>query len=255
MIDNQAIVSSILPSGVRHTAYAEVVSTNSTCLELARSGDDGNHWVSAEKQTSGKGSRGRSWDSLTGNLFASLLLKNPSEEKLLATLTFVASLAIRDLIVNLAPNRQVDVRLKWPNDVLLKGKKLSGILLENHQVKGDNMVIVGIGINVQSSPKEALFPAISLKEFGIKSVAPDLFFQLAQYMQNRLDQWDCGLGFENTKEDWLKHAAKLGEQVQVKQSNETLNGIFEGLSEDGRMLLKTANGQLKKISTADIFFA
>lgn len=244
----------MLPAGFSHTAFAQVDSTNAVCLDLAQQGDDGNHWITAVSQSAGKGSRGRSWDSLDGNLFASLLLKNPAEMKMLATLTFVTSLAIHDSVIAIAGNDKLDVKLKWPNDVLLNGKKLSGILLENHQVGGENMVIVGIGINVNRAPLSAMFPATSLSSVDIKTNSDAVFVELARAMQKRIEQWNKGLGFSSIKKDWLAHAARLGEQVQVKQHDKNLEGIFEGLSEDGRMLLKGNDGQTQKISTADVFF-
>ena len=155
-----------LPGGYRHQAFTDVSSTNTLCLEAAQNGDQGGLWITAERQVQGRGSRGRQWVSEPGNLYASLLLRAPGPDEKLHTLTFAASLAIRDAIYTLPDANSADVELKWPNDVLLNGRKTSGILLESHYVNEARFVIIGIGVNIRHFPSETLHPATSLKEAG-----------------------------------------------------------------------------------------
>ncbi|MFK7901233.1 MAG: biotin--[acetyl-CoA-carboxylase] ligase [Nitratireductor sp.] len=248
-----------LPKGYSRAHQQEVVSTNATCLNLAQAGGANGLWVTANQQKAGRGSRGRDWVSENGNLFASLLLTNPGEDKHLHTLTFVASLAILDAINSLNASSSNRVELKWPNDVLLNGKKVSGILLENHMLQQGRAIIVGIGINVVKFPNETLYPAISLQDAAIETDAESTFFALANSFAKRFEQWDAGEGFASIRADWLKSAAGLNTPIKVslsdKGTSKTITGMFEGLDENGMLLLLDGNGINHKISVADIFFA
>ena len=237
----------------------EVNSTSSVCLDEARDGQSGNLWITANTQLKGKGSRGREWVSDKGNLFTSLLLVEPSEIQFQPTLTFVTSLAIRDAILNVAHNTNQLVNLKWPNDVLINGKKVSGILLESHEVKKQRIVIIGIGMNVKNHPDYTLFPATSLHAENI-DCDRDLFFEaLAKMFDKRLQQWSKGAGFQSIREDWIKHAFGLDQMIEVKVPGQDTahaqKGIFKGINDDGLMLMEKQKGIITKISVADIFFA
>lgn len=243
----------------RHIALGEVISTNAECIEYARKSDAGNLWITAERQINGKGSRGRSWVSDKGNLYASLLLKDAGQAKWMHTLTFVASLAIRDAIFALDGAAHCDIKLKWPNDVLLNGKKTSGILLESHKIDGSQYVIIGIGVNIEHFPKETLYPATNLNAEGFDTT-PQTFVQLLSHaMAERLGQWKQGRGFDKTRNDWLAASAKLDELIEVKLpikgDRETLTGTFRGIDEQGLLLIEGAAGKMERISVADIFFA
>lgn len=248
-----------LPQGYNRAHQQEVVSTNATCLTMAEAGAANGLWITAASQKSGRGSRGREWVSSKGNLFASLLLIDPSSDEQLHTLTFVACLAIKDAIDQLNKDINNLVQLKWPNDVLLNGKKVSGILLENHLIQSRRAIIVGIGINVAVFPNETLYPATSLKDENIDCHSERVFEALAQAFAIRLKQWNEGLGFNAIRQDWLAHAAGLGKAIKVKfpkgRTPQELVGIFEGLDENGMLQLETSKGIIKKVSVADIFFA
>lgn len=247
-----------LPLGYSRAHQQEVVSTNATCLTMAEAGASNGLWITASSQKYGRGSRGREWVSSKGNLFASLLLIDPSADKQLHTLTFVACLAIKDAIEQLNKNANNLVQLKWPNDVLLNGKKVSGILLENHLIQSRRAIIVGIGINVTQFPQETLYPATSLSQENIDSHIEFVFEALSEAFANRLKQWNEGFGFETIRQDWLKQAAGLNEAIRVKfpkgRNPEELVGIFDGLDENGMLRLETSKGIIKKVSVADIFF-
>src|SRR2546426_2482581 len=117
-------------AGVRLIAHEVLGSTNSEALQLARHGERGPLWVTAERQSAGRGRRGRSWVSPPGNLYASLLLTDPASPEHWPELSFVAALAIHDAVVEAAAALKPQLAIKWPNDLLLSGKKFAGILIE-----------------------------------------------------------------------------------------------------------------------------
>ncbi|MFM2278806.1 MAG: hypothetical protein RLZZ444_1037, partial [Pseudomonadota bacterium] len=144
----------------RHVALDEVGSTNTYALEKARDGDPGLLWVTARRQTSGRGRRNRPWVSEPGNLYASLLLIDAvADLSSLAALPLAAALAVHDAVAaefTWAPER---VRIKWPNDILLDGKKLCGILLEGEKLpNGRHAVVIGCGVNIVHKPDTPLYP-------------------------------------------------------------------------------------------------
>jgi BirA family biotin operon repressor/biotin-[acetyl-CoA-carboxylase] ligase len=249
----------LLSGGYRHLAFEDVGSTNSLCVEAAENGDQGNLWITGVRQLQGRGSRGRQWVSEAGNLYASLLLRNPGPLEKLHTLTFVASLAIRDAINRIAQTGKASVELKWPNDVLLNGKKTSGILLESHQINGERYIVIGIGINIEHFPQETLYPATSLLAEGIVSSPADFILLLNEAMAERLAQWDKAEGFASIRTDFLSAASNLGKNIEVKIPSkgvvETRMGKFSGIDEQGLLLLEGSNGKMERISVADIFFA
>ena len=253
------ISSILLPEGFRHEALGEVQSTNLTCLERARDGDPGNLWITAQRQSTGKGSRGRGWVSEEGNLYASLLLKEPGPAGSLHTLTFVASLAIRDCLLALNGAGLLRITLKWPNDVLVNGGKIAGILLESHVLGGSRYVIIGIGINAAHHPQQTLYPATSLKDEGITVSLEELLQHLARAVANRFRQWDGGQGIAKIRSDWLAAAQGIGEMIEIRMpasgGEKVLTGRFEGIDENGLLILGGAGGRREHISVADIFFA
>jgi len=251
----------VLPPGFRHLQLDETGSTNTECLELARAGEAGGLWVTARRQLSGRGSRGRNWVSEPGNLYSSLLLDAPWPLASLSQLTYVASLALRDALIEAAApfSTLPDFRLKWPNDVLADGEKTAGILLESHAVGDRRIVICGIGTNVRHYPSETLHPATSLLEKGIDTEPEILFSRLARTFANRLLEWNSGDGFATTRRDWQDAAMGLGRKAKVvlptRDGQRTIAGTLLGIDETGVMSMRREDGSVEKITTADIFFA
>lgn len=245
-----------MPDDYRHIELDSTNSTNTECINHALDGDSGNLWITAKTQTEARGSRGRDWQSEEGNLFASLLLVEPAERGhavVLSGLTFVASLA---LLWSIKENtKDIDVKLKWPNDVLLNGKKCAGILLESQNINGATAVVIGIGVNCVSHPSNTNYPATNLEREGISLSAGQLFVSLATHMDGFLKQWDRGRNFGEIRNLWLKHAVGPGKPIIVKvpgKPDET--GIFETIDESGFLILNQKNSGRKRISAADIFF-
>lgn len=238
-------------AGARHIVYETLGSTNAEALALARTGERGPLWISARSQSAGRGRRGSHWVSPPGNLYATLLLTEPSAPGAAPQLSFVAALALHDAVAAAAPPLGPALKVKWPNDLLVGPAKLAGILIEG---ESDPVfaVAIGIGVNCAAHPSEVAYPATDLAANGAL-VAPDaLLAQLAAAMQRRLAQWDRGLGFAAIRADWLKRAAGLGEILRVRLSARELSGRFQGLDEAGRLLLEQDNG-VTTITAGEVF--
>ena len=219
-------------------------------------GCDGNLWVTAKIQEAGKARRGREWVSREGNLFASLLLFSDVSTSDTSTLPFVASLAVADAICKLAPPEfdLASVKIKWPNDVLLSGQKISGILLEATMLpSGKRAIIIGCGINCAHSPDNALYPATSLSDEGFEVSVNKVFSTLCNSMHHYLTIWNDGSGFAEIRQEWLKKASGIGELITARFENHSESGKFVDIDHQGRLILETTNGE-KLISAADIFF-
>jgi BirA family biotin operon repressor/biotin-[acetyl-CoA-carboxylase] ligase len=237
-------------AGVRHKSYDTLGSTNAEALALARAGERGPLWITAKTQTAGRGRRGSAWVSAPGNLFATLLLTEPSTQAVAPQLSFVAALALHDAVSECAPQIASKLNVKWPNDLLLGGKKCAGILIE-----GDNgqsfAVAIGIGVNCASHPPETANPATDLASDG--AVTPGRLLEaLGAAMARRLTQWRRGEGFAAIRADWLKRAAGLGDDIRVRLPERELTGRFEGLDDAGCLLLKTAGG-LTTVTAGEVF--
>jgi BirA family biotin operon repressor/biotin-[acetyl-CoA-carboxylase] ligase len=226
-------------TAIRQLALGTIDSTNAEALRRARAGERGPLWITAETQSAGRGRRGRNWISAAGNLHATLLLTDPSPTALAPQLSFVAALALHDAVAQCAPQVGPALALKWPNDLLLGGAKLAGILIE-----GENepafAVAIGIGVNCAHHP-DTIFPATNLVAAGVLVSPQALFAALAEAMDRRLAQWARGEGFAAIRADWLRRAAGLGQAIQVRLPGREFSGLFEGLDEDGRLLLRQAD--------------
>ncbi len=224
-------------------------------MEYLCNGDEGYLWITAIQQTSGKGSRGRNWVSDTGNLFASLALLSDLKPATLANLSFVSALALHDCLSNICDIENVS--LKWPNDVLLDGSKVSGILLESQIIAAmkKTALVIGIGVNCSSNPVQTTHKATNLKKFCDNIEPEEVFGKLNLSMNYWLDKWDNGRNFEEIRHHWLAKAHGVGQQISVKTPKTEMRGIFENIDHDGCLILKQANNEYRTISTADIFFS
>ena len=236
-------------AGVRHLAYDALGSTNAEALVLARAGERGPLWVSARSQSAGRGRRGSQWISPPGNLYASLLLSEPSLKPLAPQISFVAALALHDALCDAAPRLGPQFKVKWPNDLLLGSEKLAGILIEGESEPGF-AVVAGFGVNCASHPDDTAYPATDLKR---GAVAPEaLLAALAAAMARRLTQWARGEAFAQIRADWLKRAAGLGEDVRVRLPERELTGRFIGLDEAGHLQLEAPEG-LTTVTAGEVF--
>ncbi|MFC5374664.1 biotin--[acetyl-CoA-carboxylase] ligase [Brevundimonas faecalis] len=235
----------------------ETDSTNAEARRRAEAGEVGPLWITARRQTAGRGRRGRKWESESDNLASTLLLltrKSPAEA---AQLTFAASLAVADLLDRYVPPALVTI--KWPNDVLLDGRKTSGILIESGPApSGGLWLAVGIGVNLSQTPGETERPATCIAEHLNQGViAPPSVNEAAQALAKTfgvwLDRWTT-LGFQPILDAWTARTPGLHGPCTARLTNETLTGTADGVEADGSLRLKLPDGSLRVVSAGDVFF-
>jgi BirA family transcriptional regulator, biotin operon repressor / biotin---[acetyl-CoA-carboxylase] ligase len=241
-----------LPPPFRLVAYETIGSTNDEAKRLGRAGEPEGLVICADQQTAGRGRRGRAWVSPPGNLYASMLLRPRCRAAEAAQLGFVAALGLADAIGELAPT--ITVRCKWPNDLLASGKKMAGILLETEIVGGGlpDFVVLGIGANLVSAPRDTPYPATSLADEGPSGITPRL---MVPAVIRRFSEWSAlwqDEGFAPIRTAWLSRAAGLGEPIQVRLDRATLDGRFLDLDDDGALLLATPSGD-RRIAAGEVF--
>jgi BirA family biotin operon repressor/biotin-[acetyl-CoA-carboxylase] ligase len=241
------------PGGYGLKAHDELDSTNAEARRLADSGEAGPLWVTAAKQTAGRGRRGRSWESPTGNLAASLLIRPTRPLAQWAQLSFAAAIATADMAAGLAP--QARIAVKWPNDVLGDGRKLAGILLETvGQAFLGQALVIGIGVNLAAYPEDTEFPAMSLSALGARPTAPeDALGLLAAGFAQWYEVWRVD-GFAPIRDAWLARAAGLGQRIRARLPDRERIGVFEGIDADGALLLNEA-GRTTAIAAGEVFLA
>ncbi len=245
------------PSGYGLRVLDEVDSTLSEAARIAP-GLDGPEWILAHRQTAARGRRGRVWAAPEGNLSATLVMRPAGDAGQAALRSFVAALALHDALAAVI-GRDVGLALKWPNDVLLNGGKIAGILLESAGAgRGVAHLAIGIGVNLAAAPApEAVEPGavrpVSLSgETGI-AISPVEFLG---HLATAFDHWERQFrahGFAPVRVGWLGRAARLGEVITARTGTAETTGTFETVDGEGNLVLKTAAGRVS-IPAADIYF-
>jgi len=234
-------IAPVLPDGWRLVALQTVGSTNDEAARLAEEGAAEGTVVWAREQTGGRGRRGRHWASPVGNLYSSTILRPACSAPRAAELGFVAALAVADIV----PEGR-EVRVKWPNDVLVDGGKVAGILPESSidQDGRAEHVVLGIGVNVGFAPQlpEMRYPGAALG--GTVEAALE---KLAAALAGWMTRWRHD-GFEAIRSAWLAKAGPLGMDVDVKLGEELVRGRFAGMDRDGALLLDTPAGPRKIVA-------
>ena len=253
-----ALPSFLVAQGYGFEWREETGSTNADALAEASRGRSGPLWVVAGRQNAGRGRQGRQWLSPEGNLYASLLLGDPCDIAIASQLGFVAGVAIHDAIG--ATGLQVPrLALKWPNDVLLDGAKIAGLLLEAQSgVAGKFNIVIGFGVNIRHAPANPQYPAAPLSNENDVSVS-DLFAALASSFHERFSRWREKSGtpqerFAEIRQLWLERAAGIGSLASVRLPSGKLEGTFSGIDELGRLELRTGRG-IETIDAGDLFFS
>ena len=249
----------IAASGYRLITRDATDSTNSDAAAAARGGDPGGLWVVAREQRTGRGRHGRSWSSPPGNLYASLLLIDPCELALAPQLGFVAGLALHGAVAAETGLDAPRLALKWPNDLLLDGGKVAGVLLEGHHGPGTFGVVIGFGVNVAAAPDAMPYPARALREIT-SDVSPEaVFASLARAFARHFDAWRDARQrmdeepFETVRSQWLARAAGQGSAVTIRLPSGDRSGTFTGLDKAGRLQLETVGG-MELIDAGDLYF-
>ncbi|QIB35665.1 biotin--[acetyl-CoA-carboxylase] ligase [Ancylobacter pratisalsi] len=211
-------------------------------------------WFVAERQTGGRGRRGRPWTSEPGNLYASLLLVDAGPAARLPELCFVAALGLYDAVRAVTGIDPLRIGLKWPNDVLIDGAKLAGILLEGTVLPdGRSATVIGFGVNCAHHPLDTPYPTTDLSAAGYPTRPSELLDALDVALRDRLDEWAQGAGFAQTREAWVRRAPGLGHEVRVRFGEREAYGVFEALDFSGAMILRRADGARETISAGDVF--
>ncbi|MBA4613243.1 biotin--[acetyl-CoA-carboxylase] ligase [Stappia taiwanensis] len=239
--------------GFRVAAFSDVSSTNAVALEAAANGDEGNLWIVARRQTAGRGRRARAWVSEPGNLYASLLLIDPATPERLAQLPIVAALALAHAVDHMCSAYHL-AQLKWPNDLLIGGRKISGILIEaSTGPDGRRAVVCGFGLNLAHHPDLPGYPTADLAGLGYPVQPEAAYRALNQAMATQLDRWRRE-PFSAVLDDWRGRATGIGRPIRVRLADRELEGVFVGLDDEGRLLLRGEDGANRVISAGDVFF-
>ncbi len=244
-----------LPPAFTLIALDTVDSTNEEAKRRARDGAEDGTIVWAREQTAGRGRGDRDWASPRGNLYCSVVTRPDCPLREAAQLGFAACLGVGGGLGSLVPPL-TELHYKWPNDVLLNGRKVSGILLEtaSRPEGGIDWLVVGVGINLASCPRDTAFPATSLADAGAGSVeAATALTAFCRHFLTWINRW-LDEGFAPLRQAWLIRAKGVGEPIEARLGDgSTLAGVFEGLDERGALLLRTTGG-VRTIDHGDVFF-
>ncbi|HXZ02675.1 MAG TPA: biotin--[acetyl-CoA-carboxylase] ligase [Stellaceae bacterium] len=242
-----------LPAFFRLHRFAELDSTNEEAKRQAAAGAPAGTLISALAQRAGRGRRGRAWVSPPGNLYMSILLRPERSAGASAQLGFAGALAVGEAVLPLLPEA-AELAYKWPNDVLVDGRKVSGILLES-QAAGEGRIdwlVVGIGVNLASFPATGDYPATSLAAAGAAPVAVETLLEaVARSFHIWYERW-LEHGFAPLRRGWLARARGLGQPIRVRLPQGESEGRFAGLDEDGALLLDTGTAR-QRIAAGDVF--
>jgi BirA family transcriptional regulator, biotin operon repressor / biotin---[acetyl-CoA-carboxylase] ligase len=231
----------VIAFDVRH--YDSIGSTNDEAMRLGHAGAPHGTVVCAREQKAGRGRQARRWHSPPGNLYASVLLRIAAPPSRAAELSFVAALAVAETLDRFLGD-DLRAELKWPNDVLVRGAKIAGILLEQAHA----MVVVGIGINVQRAPLDAHYPVTHLAAGVAAAPKPGAVLHvLLQSLAHRLADWRDN-GFVQTRSDWLARAHPLGTPIRISIGDRWITGQFAGLAHDGGLIVQTADGPVRIVA-------
>jgi BirA family biotin operon repressor/biotin-[acetyl-CoA-carboxylase] ligase len=234
--------------------YDELDSTNAEARRRAEAGEAGPVWITAKLQTDGRGRRGRNWSTDEGDLAATLLLTTEVAAAEAAQVSFLAALAAADLADTcLGPGA---AQLKWPNDVLVHGRKAVGILVESGARPDKRLwLAVGVGVNLARHPTDVDRPATSFAEhMAGRAPAPR---EALEILAARFEGWRAiwaGQGFAPIAQAWTDRAYGLGQPCEARLPNRTLTGVAEGMEADGALRLRLEDGTVERITAGDVFF-
>ena len=235
--------------------FNEIDSTNSEALRLAKLGVTYNHVIWAESQTGGRGRYGRIWHSKPGNLYMSILLQSDEFFQSQSQLSFVASLSVYEAIQTMANEQNIalNMRLKWPNDIVIDVVKASGILLESIKYNNRQYLVIGIGINVNDAPVLQDRKTTSLCEVKLHASVRDVLDSVMNSFMTYYDLW-LNEGFLKIRELWLAQSYALGEMVTFTDGANIIEGTFIDIDANGSIRLKLSSGQIYTNNSGEVFF-
>lgn len=233
--------------------YPVVESTNDIAKSLLENGAGEGTVIRADRQTAGRGRRGREWISESGNLYCSFILKPQCPLSQANQLSFVMALAVGETILSFLSLPE-SLSYKWPNDLLLNKEKVGGILIETESKGGQQVesCVVGIGVNLQSCPSNMSYPVTSLKNHAkMTPILEVLFSELLDKIKTFYHIWKQD-GFEPIREKWLHRAYSLGEDLSIVVGEKKIRGKFIGLDSSGGLLIKGEDNSIQTLLSAEI---
>lgn len=235
--------------------FDEIDSTNSEALRLAKVGANQNHVIWAEKQTGGRGRYGRIWCSEPDNLYMSILLKSDDFFWGQSQLSFVASLSVYEAIKTIAEEQNIalDMRLKWPNDIVINGVKASGILLEAIKYNNSQYLVIGIGVNINNAPVLQDRKTMSLCEANLRASVSDVLDAVMNSFITYYDLWR-NEGFLKIRELWLDRSYKQGDMIRFTDGIKVIEGSFIDIDDHGYIRIKLSSGRIYRQGTGEVFF-
>ncbi len=235
-------IAAALPYGYRRIAFPRIGSTNDEAKRLAVAGAAAGLVVTAERQTAGRGRQGHAWESPSGNLYLSLLLRPDISPVRAGEATFVLALALAKALAQFLPPER-ELRCKWPNDILIDGRKVSGILLESSSVGTTlDWLVAGIGINLVHHPADARWPATDLAAAGASGIDFETGLEaVLRAIAERQAQW-LARGFGAMVAAWNSIAYAMGETVEIDQGAARHRGRLLGIDGQGALMLETSPG-------------
>lgn len=243
-----------LPGGHRAIFLPETPSTNAHAMRLAMQTARTPLWVWAGLQTKGRGRLGRDWESPAGNLYASVLLRPDCAVEAIGGLPLLAGLAAWDAIAAVTCDHPIvaGLRLKWPNDIMLDGAKLGGVLIESAVMDdGARAVVIGTGLNLAAAPSGLGREVACLRNHGCSATPRETLAALADATGRWLAVWAGGAGFTYIRTAWLRHADPIGAPISVRLGGERIEGRFAGLDETGALRLRREDGE-RLITVGDV---
>ena len=250
-------------AGYRLMAFDQAGSTNAEAMAAARHGERGPTWYVTTEQTAGRGRRQRVWVAPRGNLASSVLEVMDVTPAVAATMSFAFGLAHEAALqrvsveanLRLAGTDRLNYLLKWPNDILVRGQKLCGLLVEAEAMTdGGLAVVAGIGTNVIAAPEGTPTPAVSLAALGVHVSAEELFAAQSDAWVEFRDIWDRGRGFGEIRKLWLERAYGVGGPVAIQNGTTTLEGTFETIDDTGCLIVRTTDGRRMPVTAGEVFF-
>ena len=238
-------------------SFSQLASTNDTAFEMIKNGQAShNSVVICDSQTGGRGRLGRKWQQGNGNLYLSLILRPEIDVKDAPQLVFVAINALHDAVKQLHTeqglnNDDIKISKKWPNDLLINDKKVAGILLENTIIDSKvDAIVVGLGVNVTTSPENVMFKAANLQDLEFKVDKEQVWQKFLANFAVNYQSWQ-DFGFKVVKNKFINDAWRLSEEISINNNKVNISGIFEGINQDGAIVINTSQG-VRQVAFGDV---
>ncbi|WP_339047375.1 biotin--[acetyl-CoA-carboxylase] ligase [Candidatus Mesenet endosymbiont of Phosphuga atrata] len=226
--------------------YKELSSTNLEAIQMAKKGALDGTIVLADVQSSGRGRHGKDWISPKGNLYASIIIRDKTNVTQLTHFTFITAVAVGNTLLALSAN--LDLKYKWPNDILVNNKKIAGILLETEA--NASWLVIGIGINILSSPEYA----VSLSQVCNLNISNlTLLKELINNFDRIRQRW-LSEGFLSIRKMWLERAYMVDSSINIKIGSNLYSGIFSDIDQEGRIVISTHDNNLISLESGEVFY-